>query len=210
MTTPVPDWVQWAHEIQAVAQTGLAFEPNHYDRGRYEQLQRLAARMLAARSDVAAAQIERLFAAEWGYATPKTDVRGAAFRDGKLLLVREVADQHRWTLPGGWADVGLTPAENVIKEMREETGFIVQPRKLVAALDRTRQGHTPAPFHVYKLFFLCEIIGGEATTSDETSEIGFFAEDALPADLSIDRTTAAQLRLMFAHFRDPGLAAEFD
>ena len=205
-----PDWVGWAHEIQAAAQTGLVFAQNHYERERYEQLQRLAARMIAARSDVAAARIETLFAAEWGYATPKSGVRGAVFRDDKLMLVREVADNNRWTLPGGWADVGLTPAQNVIKEVREETGFVVTPRKLVAVIDQSVHGQMPGPFHIYVHFFLCDIVGGAMSLSHETSEVAFFAEDALPDDLSHDRVTRGQLLRMFAHHRDGSLPADFD
>jgi ADP-ribose pyrophosphatase YjhB (NUDIX family) len=197
----------WAREIQAIAQTGLAFEPNQWDRERYERLRRLAAEMMSAED---ADQLEATFSRESGYATPKADVRAAAFRDGHILLVREVADEHRWTLPGGWADVGLTAAENAAKEMREESGFLVRVDKLAAVLDRTRQGHPEAPFHAYKHFFICTIIGGAATPSNETSEIGFFAEDALPADLSVERTTKAQLHLMFAHHRDPGRATDYD
>ncbi len=205
-----PDWLLWAREIQAIAQTGLAYNPPLYDRERYEALRALAARITAAHTTLPASDLIALFAVETGYATPKVDVRGAAFRDGRLLLVREIADQHRWTLPGGWADVNLTAAENITREMREETGFTVRPAKLAAVLDRSRQGHTPAPFYAYKLFFLCEITGGAATPSAETSEIGFFAEHALPPDLSIDRVTPAQLALMFAHASDPSRPTDFD
>ena len=159
------DWAAWAHEIQAIAQNGLEYASDPYDRDRYAQLQRVAGKMMTANTGVADADIVRLYADQSGYATPKAAVRGAAFRDGKLLLVREVADQHRWTLPGGWSDVALTPAENVAKEMREETGFDVAPRKLAAAFDRNRQGMLAEPFHVYILFFICEIVGGVATLS---------------------------------------------
>lgn len=205
-----PQWLLWARELQAMAQTGLAFEPNHWDRARYQRLRALAAVIMAAHTGTATAILDQAFAAEWGYQTPKLDVRGAVFRNNQLLLVREIADAHRWTLPGGWADINLTPAENVIKEIREETGFDIRPTKLAAALDRTRQGHTPQPFSAAKLFFLCEITGGTATPSAETSEIAFFAEADLPEDLSIDRTTHAQLRRMFAHHHDRLLPTEFD
>ena len=195
-------WLEWVREAQAIAQTGLAFAPPGYDRERYEQLHDLAARMMAALGDSDPAIVAGLFAAQTGYATPKVDVRGAVFRDGRLMLVREVADRHRWTLPGGWADVNLSPAENVAKEIREESGFEVRVDRLVAVLDRTKAGHTPQPFHAYKLFFLCSITGGTAATSAETSEIGFFGEDELPQDLSIDRVLPAQLHRMFAHHRE--------
>ncbi len=205
-----PDWLTWAREAQAIAQSGLAYHASGYEHERYIALQDLAARMMAARSAGDPATIAGLFAAQSGYATPKVDVRGAAFRDGKILLVREIADAGRWTLPGGWADVGLTPAENVAREMREESGFDVHVDRLVAVLDRTRQGHPPQPFAAYKCFFLCSIIGGAAGPSAETSEIGFFAEDAIPADLSRDRVLPAQIASMFAHWRDPARPTQFD
>ncbi|MBU6497657.1 MAG: NUDIX domain-containing protein, partial [Rhodospirillales bacterium] len=124
--------------------------------------------------------------------------------------VREAADGGRWTLPGGWADVGLSAAENVVKEVREESGFDVRVRKLAALWDRTRQGHPPQPFQAYKCFFLCDIIGGVATPSAETSEVAFFAEDAIPADLSLDRVQPHQIARMFAHAAHPELPTEFE
>ncbi|HEY0420848.1 MAG TPA: NUDIX hydrolase [Acetobacteraceae bacterium] len=208
--TSEPDWLLWAREIQAIAQTGLAFDPPQYDKDRYLALQALAARMVAARCGGAEAEIEAIFAGQAGYATPKIEVRGAVFRDGRILLVREVADRGRWTLPGGWGDVGLTPAENIVKEVLEESGFAVRATKLAALLDHSRQGHPPAAFHAYKLFFLCEIIGGAPAISHETSEVAFFAEDALPEDLSVNRVTRRQIARMFAHARDPRLPTEFE
>lgn len=205
-----PQWLLWARELQAMAQTGLAFPTSHWDQARYERLRALSAEIIAAHTTLPAPALAREFAKEWGYPTPKLDVRAAIFRDNQLLLVRETADNHRWTLPGGWADINLTPAENAAKEAFEETGFTVRPLKLAAALDRTRQGHTPQPFSAAKLFFLCEITGGEPRTSAETSEIAFFPEHALPHDLSVERTTRAQLLRMFEHHRNPALPADFD
>lgn len=205
-----PSWLRWAKEIQALAQTGLTFCENAYDIERYEALRTLAVEMMAAGSEATPETIAGLFEAQTGYATPKIDVRGAAFRDGEILMVREASDGG-WTLPGGWADVNQTPAESVVREIREESGFESRSIKLAAALDRTRQGHEPPhPFHVCKLFFLCEITGGAASISLETSEVAFFAEDAIPPDLSLARTTPAQIDLMFAHWRDRGLPTAFD
>jgi len=206
-----PDWLTWTRELQAIAQTGLAFVRDPYDRERYEMLRDLASRIMAAHSDAPTERIAALFAGETGYATPKIDVRGAAFDpQGRLLMVREVADGGRWTLPGGWADVNLTPAENVVKEMREESGFETRVRKLAAVWDRTRQGHPATVFSCAKLFFICDITGGAAAASLETSEVGWFAEDALPEDLSLGRVLPRQLHRMFAHARDPGLPTEFE
>ena len=206
-----PDWLGWTRELQAIAQTGLAFTRDPYDRERYEMLRSLASRVMAAHTEAPAERIDALFAGETGYATPKVDVRGAAFdAGGRVLMVREVADSGRWTLPGGWADVNLTPAENIEKEMREESGFRVRVRKLAAVWDRTRQGHSSGVFSCCKLFFVCEVVGGAAATGPETSEVGWFAEDAVPENLSLGRVLPGQLRRMFAHARDPALPTEFE
>lgn len=207
-----PDWLLWAREVQATAQTGLAFTKDPYDRERYEALRALAARMVAARADGSAAAFEALFAAEAGYATPKIDVRGAVFdAAGRILMVREVMDHHRWTLPGGWADVSQTPAESAVREVFEETGYTCRAVKLAAAWDRAAQGHAnPGLFSIVKLFFLCDLMGGQASTSLETSEIRFFAEDEIPDDLSLGRVLPRQIARMFAHWRDRTLPTEFD
>ena len=206
-----PDWLTWTRELQAIAQTGLAFARDPYDRERYEQLRALASQIMAAHTAAPAERIEALFAGEHGYATPKVDVRGAAFDShGRMLMVREVADGGRWTLPGGWADVNLSAAENVVKEVREESGYEVRARKLAAVWDRTRQGHEGGVFSSCKVFFICDLVGGAAATGTETSEVGWFAEDGLPGDLSLSRVLPGQLRRMFAHARDAALPTEFD
>jgi ADP-ribose pyrophosphatase YjhB (NUDIX family) len=143
-----------------------------------------------------------------GYATPKVDVRGAAFKDGRVLLVKEITDG-KWTLPGGWADVNQTPAECVVREIAEESGFQARAIKLAAVYDYQRRNHVRHKDSIYKLFFICEILGGAARPSNETSEVAFFALDALP-ELSIGRSTAAQIERMFEHRADPTLATEFD
>jgi ADP-ribose pyrophosphatase YjhB (NUDIX family) len=206
-----PDWLKWTRELQAIAQTGLAFNPSVHDRERYEMLRALASEMMSAHTAVPAAKIDAFFASERGYATPKVDVRGAAFDEqGRILMVREIADRGRWTLPGGWADVNLTPAENVVKEMREESGVEARVRKLAAVWDRTRQGHPPSEFSCCKFFFICDIAGGTAAPGVETSEIGWFGEESLPIDLSLGRVLPGQLQRMFAHARDPSLPTDFE
>jgi ADP-ribose pyrophosphatase YjhB (NUDIX family) len=211
MSINEPEWLAWARELPAIAQTGLAFSPNPYDRQRYEALRNLAARMFAGQSGAPVDRIEALFAGETGYATPKIDVRAAVFdREARLLMVRETADHGRWTLPGGWADVNRTAAENAAKEAAEESGYAVRPLKLAALWDRTRQGHPVGVFSCFKAFFVCESIGGEAATSLETSEVGWFAEPDLPEDLSLGRVLPRQLKRMFAHWREPTLPTDFD
>lgn len=207
-----PDWLSWTRELQAIAQTGLAFTRDPYDRERYEALRTLASTIMAAHTGAPIQAIDDLFRAERGYATPKIDVRAAVFdSEGRILMVREVLDGHRWTLPGGWADVNLTPAQNVIKEVREESGYEVRVRKLAAAWDRSRQGHPASVFACCKLFYLCDLVGGAAAVSLETSEVGWFAQDAVPfGELSTGRVLEGQIRRMFDHFRELDLATDWD
>lgn len=194
-----------------MAQTGLAFTRDPYDIERYTAPRSLAARILAAHSATDATRIEALFAAERGYATPKLDVRGAVFDDaGRILLVRETADAGRWTLPGGWADVNQTPAHCVVREVAEESGYTARAVKLAAVWDRATQGHPPTAFSIVKLFFICALEGGAPRTSLETSEVGWFGEAEIPADLSLGRTLPHQIARMFAHWREPELATEFE
>jgi ADP-ribose pyrophosphatase YjhB (NUDIX family) len=209
MPADEPQWLRIARELRAIAQTGLAFTTDRFDQQRYERVRELAAAMLAQGSGDPYEVIIEILREGWGYATPKVDVRGAAFVDGRVLLVREIGDG-KWTLPGGWADVNQSAAECVVREIAEESGFEAKARKLAAVRDYQRSGHPPRNVDsIYKMFFLCEITGGSARASNETSEVAFFARDALPP-LSLGRTTAAQIERMFQHAENPDLATDFD
>jgi len=203
-------WVEWARALQAISQTGLHYTDNAYDRERYEQIAKISSEIISNHSNLTETQIIEFNAADFGYATPKIDVRGVIFKDSKILLVREIADQGRWTLPGGWADVNETPSQAVIREVFEESGFETRVIKLLAVYDRDVQGHTPRfPYHVYKLFFLCKITGGSARANHEASEIAFFAKDDFP-ELSTSRVTEKQLNRFFEHSKDLNLPTDFD
>jgi len=205
----VPQWLAWARRLQAIAQSGLTYCQDQIDIERYHQIREIAAEMMTTGTPLpAGAPIEQLFTGQAGYATPKVDVRLAAFRDGKILLVRELSD-HCWTLPGGWADVGEAPAVAAARETREESGFEVRITKVAALYDRDLHGHPPFAFHSYKIFFLGEVVAGSAQPSNETSDAQFFAENQLPP-LSLSRVTPAQIAHMFEHFRNPALPTSFD
>ncbi|MBE9169953.1 NUDIX hydrolase [Pleurocapsales cyanobacterium LEGE 06147] len=203
-----PKWLEWAKKLQAIAQNGLTYSENPYDLERYKAVRAIAAQILTTYSEVELPVILDLFATEVGYATPKVDVRGIVFRDNQILLVKEKEDGG-WTLPGGWADVGQSPAECVVREVYEESGFQTRAVKLIAVYDRNKHPHPPIPYHVYKLFFLCELLGGSPTTSIETTEVAFFAEDAIP-ELSVARVTSAQIAQFFKYCRNPDLPTAFE
>jgi ADP-ribose pyrophosphatase YjhB (NUDIX family) len=203
-----PQWLKIARELRAIAQTGLAFSADGFDHQRYQRLRELAALLLAQGSAVEHESILELLRQEKGYATPKVDVRGAAFRDGAVLMVREISDG-KWTLPGGWADVNQTAGECVVREIAEESGFNARALKLAAVYDYQKRNPPRHIDSIYKMFFICEILGGAACPSDETSEVAFFPRGGLPP-LSLGRTTAAQIDRMFEHHEHPELATDFD
>lgn len=204
-----PAWLKWAKQLAALSQNGLTYAENPYDIERYEKVREIAVEMMASQSDLDAGKLLTIFQREEGYATPKVDVRGVVFRDGKILLIKERSD-NLWSLPGGWADPGQSPTESVVREVFEESGFETQAHRLLAVYDRSKHPHKPpCPFHIYKLFFLCEITGGEAKTSYETIAVDFFAENELP-ELSITRILPFQIARMFEHYRNPNLPTDFD
>jgi ADP-ribose pyrophosphatase YjhB (NUDIX family) len=192
-----------------VTQAGLTFSKDSFDQQRYRRIRELAAMMMNQGSGTNSEKILDLFTREVGYPTPKVDVRGAAFVDGKVLMVKEAGDG-RWTLPGGWADVNQSAAECVVREIAEESGFESRVLKLAAVWDYGKQGHRPRhPASIYKMFFICELTGGAPRPSVETTEVGFFARDCLP-ELSGGRITHDQVQKMFEHTLQPFLPAYFD
>lgn len=201
--------LDWTRRLQALAQTGLTYATDPYDVERYRAVRAIAGEMLSAATDLEPGRIRTLLEGDSGHATPKVDVRAAVFRDGAVLLVRERADG-LWTLPGGWADPGETPGVAVAREVREEAGCETRAVRLLAALDRDAQGHPPAPFYAYKLFFECALLReGDVPENRETDGAGFYSPDALPP-LSPARVTPAQIaRLVHLH-RHPELPADFD
>jgi ADP-ribose pyrophosphatase YjhB (NUDIX family) len=208
--------IEWVMQIQAIAQTGLNYSQNAFDIERYRALHRVAAEMMAAYSGADPEHVENLFLIDTGHATPKIDVRGAIFRGDELLLVRERASG-KWTLPGGFADVGESPAEAVAREVQEESGYAVRPTRLLALYDRARHDHTPVWFYCYKAFFECKLLsgagrtspGGESASNSETTEAGFFGRDALP-EIDTGRVTVGQLARMWELHGRPEEGADFD
>jgi len=215
-----PHWLAWAKRLETLAQNGLTYSTNPYDTERYEDVRAIAAEMLAARTDADPAAIRDLFARERGHVTPKVDVRGAVFRADRVLLVRERSDG-LWTLPGGWADPGESPAASTVREVYEESGYRVRAARLLALYDREKHGHPPLPYYVYKVIFLCELLDdspidratagrqGHGTAFAETDDVAFFPAGDLPA-LSLTRVTPAQIARLFALYHHPEWPADFD
>ena len=209
MSEQVSRWLEWAREIQALAETSLHYARNAFERTRAERLREIAAEIVSTHSMMSKQDVQVAFSAQPGYITPKVDVRGAVFREEKILLVREIMDDG-WTLPGGWADVGESPRVAVEREVLEEAGLSVKATRLVGVYDANRIETALPLYHAYKLVFLCEPLSEELSTSSETSEVGFFPFDDLPHPLSAHRTLPRHLEDAVASYRDPDRATGFD
>jgi ADP-ribose pyrophosphatase YjhB (NUDIX family) len=212
----MPPTLDLARKLLALAQSGLHFTRDAYDKERYEEISRIASELLAAESAAVPGATSEVILDLWrqdkGYVTPKIEVRGAIFRENggisEILLVRETIDG-KWTLPGGWVDVNEGPRQAIEKEIVQESGYIAEVVKLAAVYDKLRHDHPPSLFHTWKLFFLCEIRGGQPTLSLETDGIEFFALDSLP-ELSMSRTTPAQIARMHVHYCNRDLPTDVD
>ena len=200
-------WIDWARDIFSLSQSGLTYSKNPFDIERYKRLQEITAEIIANQSDILKESVLESFSMQAGYSTPKVDVRGAVVQDGKILLIQEAADNN-WAMPGGWADLGNSPASVAEREVWEESGFRVKAEKVVAVIDANRI--EPFEFyHAYKIIFLCKLLDGEPRTSHETLAVDFFDPNHLPP-LSNYRTNESMIQEVFAHIKNPSRLAAFD
>jgi ADP-ribose pyrophosphatase YjhB (NUDIX family) len=203
-----PRFLEWAREIEALAQTEHHYAYDDFQRERCRRLTAIAAEMISEHTGIASAALAMAFDSQFGYATPKIDVRAAVFRERDLLLVRERSDGG-WTMPGGWVDVGDTPSGAAEREAWEEAGFRVKARRIVGVYDANRFPQFDV-FHAFKIVFLCDLIDGEARISSETSEVAFFGWDRIPGTFSGTRTAARHIQDAFVALDDPARPSVFD
>jgi ADP-ribose pyrophosphatase YjhB (NUDIX family) len=195
--------------IKALAETGLLYAQNDYDKERYQELHEISFRLLAAVSGRKVADLKLHLPLSKDYPTAKVDIRGLVLAPGdKVLLVKESADG-KWSLPGGWADVGFTPSEVIAREIREETGLEVSVRQLLAVFDKRKHPHPPQPFYVYKMVFLCEATSVEIQKGFDVLDVQYFPIDTLP-ELSEDRILTSQIRLLYQRLRNGEKDCYFD
>ncbi len=205
--SPASPWLDWAVELQALAQAGLYYSKDTFDVERFRRVRDIAAEMLAHQSDLPLEKVKELFCCETGYQTPKLDTRAAVFRDGRILLVRE--NSGRWSLPGGWVDVNVSVLENAAKEVREEAGLEVIPRRVIAVQDREKHNRPAYAWKICKIFVLCEAVGGEFRPNSETTASGYFSLEGLPP-LAEEKNTEEQVRMCFEASRAETWETLFD
>lgn len=202
-----PKWLDWAVELQALAQAGLFYSKDVYDIERFQRIRDIAAEMLVSPSGLPVDQIRNLFCNETGYQTPKLDTRAAVFQNDKILLVQE--NNGLWSLPGGWVDVNLSVGENAVKEVKEETGLDVQAKQMIAVQDRKKHNPEIYAYNICKVFILCDLLGGSFRENSETIAIGYFPMNDLPP-LSENKTTREQIQMCFDAYRAEHWETVFD
>jgi ADP-ribose pyrophosphatase YjhB (NUDIX family) len=202
------NWLDIAREVQQLAQTGNAFAVTNYEKDRYKRLSEIVTEIIEHHTQLDKEAVQKVLMEQPGYATPKVDVRSVVVKENKILLVQESTD-NCWAMPGGWADVGDYPSEVAIRETKEESGYDVKPIKIIGVFDANRTGRRLEFFHAFKIIFLCELIGGEAKTSDETLDVKFFSFNELPP-LSMNRTNQKHIDEIKLHLEDPERKTYFD
>lgn len=201
-------WLHLIRQVEAISQTGLTYGEGGFDLERYEQLRELSMQMYHLLSNYPPEKIPDLFPVIPGYHTPKVDIRAVVMKEGKVLMVKEKADQ-KWALPGGWADVGYSPTEVAEKEVGEEAGIQVKANRLLGLVDKKCHDHPPFAYYTYKCFIACEYVMGNIETGPETLDVNFFPVDQLP-ELSTERNTEAQILSMVERYVDPSLPVWLD
>lgn len=200
-------WLDWAMELQSLAQAGLTYGKDVYDRERYERIREISAEIIAHKAEIPVETVKGLFCNETGYQTPKLDTRAAIIEDGKILLVQE--NNGKWSLPGGWVDVNVSVKENTVKEVKEEAGLDVTADRIIAVQDRSKHNIPRYAYGICKIFILCSLIGGQFEANSETTGFDWFPPDALP-ELAEEKNTQAQIKMCFDAYHDPNWQVLFD
>ncbi len=197
----------YAVELQSLAQAGLHYGKDVYDRERYERIREIAAEMIALKTELPLETVRTLFCSDYGYQTPKVDTRAAVFRDGKILLVHEA--DGRWSLPGGWCEVTMSPVDNTVKETLEEAGRNVSVESVIAVQNRDNHNPPAYAYGVVKIFYLCRELGGDFRENSETVGVEYFSEDELPS-LATEKCNEEQVRMCFSAYRSENWKTQFD
>jgi ADP-ribose pyrophosphatase YjhB (NUDIX family) len=203
----IEKWLEWAIELQSLAQAGLTYGKDIYDKERYERIRDISAEILSHKTDISIEKVKDLFCNEIGYQTPKLDTRAAIFENGKILLVKE--NNEKWSLPGGWVDVNVSVKENTIKEVKEEAGLDVSADKIIAVQDRTKHNLPVYAYGVCKVFVLCSVLGGQFQENIETTEFKYFNEDEIPK-LAEEKNTIEQVKMCFKSYKSESWETIFD
>ena len=191
-------WLDWAIELQALAQAGLHYSKDVFDTERYMRIREIAAEIICENTEIPLNKTKSLFCCETGYQTPKIDTRAAIFKDGKILLVQE--KNKTWSLPGGWCDVNLSVKENIVKEVKEEAGLDVIAEKVIAIQDREKHNKPVYAWKICKIFLQCTLVAGGFLKNSETISSSWFDEKNIP-ELAEEKNNEEQIKMCFKSFK---------
>lgn len=200
-------WLDWAKELQFIAQAGLTYSKDPFDLERFARIREISAEIMSMKSGENLEKVKGLFCNETGFQTPKLDTRAAIFKDGRILLVKE--NDGRWSMPGGWVDVMQSVMSNTVKEVKEEAGLDVEAVRLIAVQDRSLHNRPLYAYNVCKVFVLCDVKGGSFQPNTETTESCYFSEDKLPP-LAEEKNNEEQVRMCFRAAEDPNWKVLFE
>lgn len=200
-------WLKWAIEIQSIAQNGLTYCKDIFDKERYERLREISAEMISTKTEISKDKVKVLFCNEKGYQTPKIDTRAVIFLDDKILLVRE--NNGKWSLPGGWCDVLESIGSNTVKEVWEEAGIDAEPVSIIAVQDRNKHNTPPYAYGVCKIFVLCNAVGGAFKQNTETTEAKYFTIENIP-ELAQEKCNIDQIKMCFEASKSDNWKTMFD
>jgi ADP-ribose pyrophosphatase YjhB (NUDIX family) len=182
--------------LRSIADIGLLYAKDEFDRDRYTELRQISHDMLKMTTEHTDDELHATYPPATDYPTAKVDVRGLLINaEGKILLVKETADGC-WSLPGGWADVGYSPKETIVKEFKEETGLDITAERLLALFDKKMHPHPPQPFYVYKLVFWCTADSEQLLKGFDMLDVAYFDIDQLPP-LSENRILTSQIEMAY-------------
>ena len=199
--------LSWAVELQSLAQTGLFYCRDKFDEERFTRIREISAEMVSYKCDVPIEKVKDIFCSDTGYQTPKIATRAAIFDGNKILLVQE--SDGRWTLPGGWCDVDQSPAENIVKEVKEEAGLDIVIDKVIAVLDRAKHNQPQYIYGVTIIFYLCLVKSGQFVQNIETIDSKYFSENDYPK-LAEEKSNAEEIALCFDAYRSENWKTFFD
>jgi len=199
--------VEWAKELQSIAQAGLFYGHDDFDKERYQRIRDISAEMVSERTGLPLGKVKELFCNEYGYQTPKVDTRAAIIEDRKILLVRE--RNGKWSMPGGWCDYNMSPAENTVKEAKEEAGLDIIIDRLIAVQDREKHNEPPYAYKVIKIFYLAHSVCGDFSQNIETNDSGYFSIDELPP-LAEEKCSIQQVKMCLEAYQNGNWVVQFD
>jgi len=209
---PAETVIDLSKRIKAIADIGLLYTSDDFDKERYHELKLIGEKLLSRELDTTPENVKSFFDECIDYPTPKVDVRVLVLNDEEQILMVQEKNDEKWSLPGGWADIGKTPSEVAIGEVLEETGLKITCKCLSGVFDKRMHAHPPQPYYVYKMIFYGELISPDENVlkpAFDVLDVSWFDVGGLPS-LSTDRILSSQIEVIYKNIMDQNFTTIFD